>query len=134
MKGEDHRQAVKESLAVIKEAVQTGLEQRQRTIGFHCSAAAVDMLELFLHQHNAINPGKVIKHDFFTSEKKAQRMLPEGFLDKGLIIPLLVQLEAKRNQLCYGKLKSKKDIEEYVDFFHEVRSFFDSRGVKYDEE
>ncbi len=129
MKAEDHRQAIKESLEVIKEAVQLGLEQRQRTIGFHCSAAAIDLLELFLHQHNAINPGKVIKHDFFASEKKALRKLPEDFPDKSIIVPLLVQLESKRNQLCYGKIKPKDDLEKYLSAFHKVRSFFDSKKV-----
>src|SRR3989344_987473 len=124
MKGEEHYKAIKESLEVIKESVQIGLEQRQRTIGFHCSAAAVDMLELFLHKQNSINPGKIVKHDFFSSEKKAHRMLPEQFTDKEMIISILVRLEAKRNQLCYGKIKLMAEIEDYLAIFHKVRSFF----------
>jgi hypothetical protein len=134
MNVEDHRRAIRESLEVIKEAVQRGLEQRQRTIGFHCSAAATDLLELFLHQHNAINPGKVIKHDFFASEKKAHRRLPEDFSDKKIIISLLVQLETKRNLLCYGKIKPQDQVEEYLTLFRKVRAFFDAKQVKYDEE
>jgi len=132
MKAEEHYNAVRESLEVIEESVQIGIEQRQRTIGFHCSAAAVDMLELFLHKQNSINPGKIVKHDFFSSEKKAHRMLPEKFRDREIIIPILVQLETKRNQLCYGKIKPTKDIEDYLAVFHKVRSFFDSRGLTYE--
>lgn len=71
MKDIEHRKAIKESLEVINESVQVGVECRQRTIGFHCSASAADLLELYLHHLNAINPGKVLKHDFFTSEKKS---------------------------------------------------------------
>lgn len=134
MNVEDHRKAVKESLDVLKEAIQVGIEQRQRTIGFHASAAAVDMLELFLHQQNAINPGKVIKHDFFGSAKKAQRMLPEEFDDKPRIMPLLVQLESKQNQLCYGKQKPKDQIESYLSLFTEIHTFFDAHNVKYNVE
>lgn len=134
MKTEEHLRAVKESMEVIKEAVQVGLELRQLTIGFHCSAAAVHMLELFLHQHQAIDLGKVIKHDIFASREKVERLLPEDFPDKASIIPLLVQLETKRNLLCYGKVRPKEEVEEYLRVFHSVRSFFDARKVNYYEQ
>ena len=132
MRSDEHIASVRESLQVIKEAIQIGIGQRQRTIGFHCSAAAVDILELYLHERDAISPGKVIKHDFFTSERKAKSKLPEQFDEKEQIIALLVRLEEKRNSLCYGKLKPKEDVENYLTLFRKIREFFDQRGVTYE--
>jgi len=63
MKIESHYKSLKESLELIEESVQKGILERQRTIGFHCSAAAVDMLEIFLHKSRLIEPGAIIKHD-----------------------------------------------------------------------
>ena len=134
MKDTEHRKAIKESLEVINESVQVGVESRQRTIGFHCSASVADLLELYLHHLNAINPGKVLKHDFFTSEKKAQRKLPEEFPDKDNIIKLIVELETQRNHLCYGKKQPKDKIEAYLNLFNSIKQLFESKGVKYDEE
>ncbi len=134
MKDAEHKKAIKESLDVINESVQRGVESRQRTIGFHCSAASADLLELYLHHLNAINPGKVLKHDFFTSEKKAQRKVSEEFPDKDKIIKLIVELETQRNQLCYGKKQPKEKIESYLKLFNSIRQLFESKGVQYDEE
>ncbi|MBI2669389.1 hypothetical protein HYX14_06120 [Candidatus Woesearchaeota archaeon] len=134
MNEEDHRKAVRESLEVIKEAVYKGMEQRQRTLGFHCSAVAIDLLELFLHQQNCISPGKILKHDFFSSEKKALRKLPEEFPDKEKVIAMVVKLEAKRNSLCYGKRKPKKDVEEYLALFRTIQQFLETKGIKADGE
>ena len=61
MKTEDPLKSIQESLEVLKESIHIGIELRQKTIGFHCSAVAIDFLELYLHKLNAINPGKVIK-------------------------------------------------------------------------
>lgn len=127
MKESEHLAAIKESLIVLKEAVQAGMEERQRTIGFHCSAAAADLLELFLQKDNIIDPGKLIKHDFFTSEKKARLKLPEEFPEKSRIISFMVSLETQRNELCYGKRKPKEKIERYLDLFSSIRKFFEEK-------
>ena len=134
MKEREHRKEIKESLEVINESVQIGVESRQRTIGFHCSAAAADLLELYLHHLNTINPGKILKHDFFTSEKKALRKLPEEFPGKDKIIKLIVGLEIQRNQLCYGKKQPKEKIEAYLQHFNSVKHLIEEKGVKYNEE
>ena len=68
MNMEAHRRAIRESVETLRECVQRGIESRQRTIGFHCSVAAADMLELYLHSKNLIDPGRTIKHDFFSSK------------------------------------------------------------------
>jgi len=132
MKIEDHKRAVRESIEVIKESVQAGIEKRQRTIGFHCSAAVIDILEIFLHQQNAIDPGKVLKHDLFSSERKALDMLPEEFPEKKKIIDLLIKIENLRNLLCYGKPKPKEVISDYLNLFHTFCRIFDEQGVEYE--
>ena len=59
MRIEAHEKRLDESIGVIKESIEIGLEQRQRNIGFNASAAAIDMLEILLHKAGRIstNPG-----------------------------------------------------------------------------
>ena len=52
MKIESHLENLKESVAEIEIAVKVGLIQKQRTIGFHTSAGAIDMLETIFHSLN----------------------------------------------------------------------------------
>jgi hypothetical protein len=132
MNTEWHKKALRESLESIKESVQKGLEERQRTIGFHCSAAAADMLEIFLHEQNIIDPGASIKHDLFASRRKAEERLPFEFQNKEKLIGLFLELERQRNLLCYGKQQTRKRIEDYLSVFNSIRKTFDELGVKYE--
>ena len=100
MNAEGHRRAIRESLEEIREAVQKGVMDRQRTIGFHCSVAAADMLELFLHEQNLIDPGATVKHDFFASRRKVEERLPPEFPRRSELIDLMLELEGSRNLLC----------------------------------
>ena len=128
---ESHKRTVRESLDVIKESMDKGVVRRQRTIGFHCSAAIMDMLEIYLHSRNLIGPGTKIQHDFFSSERKAFERLPKDFENKKKIISLFVQIEKSRNTLCYGKEQDKGYIEAYMELFSKARQIFDSMGVEY---
>lgn len=128
---EAHKRALKESLDEIKDAVQAGIERKQRTIGFHCSAAAVDMFELWLHQEGLIDPGTTIKHDIFTSFRKAEEKLP-AFDRKNEILKLMVGLEGKRNALVYGKAQTKDSIEDYIGVFNRLKEMLFDMGVEYE--
>ena len=132
MNTEGHRRAIRESLEEIKEAVQKGVMERQRTIGFHCSVAAADMLEILLHERNLIDPGTTIKHEFFASARKADERLPMEFPEKGILIELMVELETRRNALCYGRPQPKESIEQFLMIFNKLRKIFDKLGVKYE--
>lgn len=132
MKIEDHKKTIKESLEVIKESINKGLIERQRTIGFHCSTALANMLEIYLHTKNLIDPGSTIKHDFFSSERKALEKLSQQFENKEQILKLLAEIEKKRNIICYGKNQSAEYIEEYLKLFNRARGIFDSMGVAYE--
>ena len=129
---EGHRRAIRESIEEIKDAVQKGVMERQRTIGFHCSVAAADMLEIFLHEQNLIDPGTTIKHEFFASARKAEERISMEFKEKETIIGLMVELESKRNALCYGRPQPKENIEQYLLTFTKLRRIFDMLGVKYE--
>ena len=45
MKIEDHTRNIKESLEVIKESIQKGLQERQRNIGFNVSVASAEIFD-----------------------------------------------------------------------------------------
>lgn len=132
MKIESHKNVIKESLEVIKESINKGLLERQRTLGFHCSAVLIDILEIYLHKKNLIHPGTVIKHDFFSSERKALEKLDKNFDSKKEIIKLLVDLENRRNLLCYGKQQDLEFIEKYIELFNKIKKIFDNMGVDYE--
>ena len=72
MKIESHLENLEESFREIENAVKEGLEKKQRTIGFHTSSAAIDMLEIILHKNNLIDPGFVIKHEWLNSKRKIE--------------------------------------------------------------
>lgn len=63
MKIESHLKSLRESFELIDESIEKGLLERQRTIGFHTSAACADMLELLLHKKNLIDSGFIVKHE-----------------------------------------------------------------------
>ncbi len=126
---ESHRRALKESMEEIRNAVLFGLQKRQRTIGFHCSAAALDMLEIFLHENNLINPGTTMKHDIFASTRKAKEKLPD-FQNNDKLIGLIGKLENQRNLLVYGKSQEKRKIEEYLETFNKIKEIFFEMGVE----
>jgi len=125
---ESHKRALKESLEEIRDSIQRGMTERQRTIGFHCSVAAADMLEIYLHQKGLIDPGASIKHDLFSSARKATGKLPE-FENKKKLLKLMADLERKRNLLCYGKPQTEKLMEDFMQTFNRIKAIFKSMGV-----
>lgn len=131
MKIEDHLRNIRESLEVIEESIQKGLQERQRNIGFNVSVAATEMLEVLLHQKTLINPGATIKHDLFSSARKAEKKLNFNFPSKEKIIKLLNEIETKRNLLCYGKPYPIETIESFLSSFNEIKSIFKELGLKW---
>ncbi len=131
MKIEDHLRNIKESLEVIKESIVKGIQERQRNIGFNVSAVAVEMLEVFLHEKNLINPGTMIKHDWFNSLRIANEKLKFDFPHKKEIIDLICKIELKRNILCYGKQQPISEIESVLNSFNKLKEIFERAGLKW---
>ena len=124
MKIEHHLENLKESVREIENAVKEGLASKQRTLGFHTSSAAIDILEIILHKNNLIDPGFVIKHEWFNSKKKIEEKLPFDFSKKREILACIVKIEAARNKLCYGKRQDEKGLEEIVQEFLRLKELF----------
>ena len=129
MKFKDHQERLKESLEVIEDCIEKGVVERQRTIGFNISAASADMLEMLLHKNNLIDPGFVIKHDWFNSERKVGEKLDFDFPNKKGIIKLMCAIEFKRNILCYGKTQKSEVLEEAIHDFTALKNIFKELGV-----
>lgn len=124
MKIENHLENLKESIREIDEAIEKGLLEKQRTIGFHTSAGAIDMLEIILHENNLIDPGFLINHDWFNSEKKIKEKLSFDFQRKNEIINLIKNIESVRNKLCYGKKQKIEILEKVISNFNKLSKIF----------
>ena len=129
MKIESHKENLKESLAVIEESIIKGLVERQRTIGFHVSAASIDLLEILLHKHNLIDPGFTIKHEWLKSKNLIKEKFPFEFPKKQEILDLIYKTEEKRNTLCYGKSQKNELIQEVLENFNKLKNIFKEAGI-----
>lgn len=104
-----HKARIQEHLQVIKDAIAVGIESRPATIGFHSSACAIDIVELYLHKTGKIPVGMQVKHDWFKRPLPGQKIMPlaerhlkADFPQKKNIVELLYTLEEKRKKLIYG--------------------------------
>lgn len=119
-----------ESLEVLDESISKDITKRQRTIGFNSSAAAADMLEIFLHKNSLIDPGFVVKHEWFKSKNKIKEKFSFEFQNKKEILGIMELIEEKRNDLCYGSPKEEKLIRDVILNFNKLKKLFESMGVK----
>ena len=122
MQVKDHVANIQESLGEIEEAVEQGLEKKQRSLGFHISVCSTEMVEVMLHKLKILKEERILKHNDFSSIRRANDILKFEFPRKKEIINLLVEIEKKRNILCYGKRKPKKDLEEFLELFNKLKA------------
>ncbi|MBI4163527.1 MAG: hypothetical protein HY512_01575 [Candidatus Aenigmarchaeota archaeon] len=99
----NHKKKISEHLEELNDAIRIGIYQRPATIGFHTTACAIDLLEIYLHKKELIDIGKVVKHDWFKRPKEGQkidslieRKLPANFQEKDKIYNLFYIIEGKR--------------------------------------
>lgn len=124
MRIEAHEKRLNESIGVIDESVEIGIEERQRNIGFNASAAAIDMLEILLHKAGKISTSQVIKHQWLASANKIREKLWFEFPRKREMLRLITSIESKRNKLCYGTPQPKREIEEVINDFRKLKEEF----------
>ena len=122
-----HLEKIKEHLQELKDAIAIGIEQRSATIGFHTSACAIDLIELYLHKTGKIPIGMQVKHEWFKRPKPGQKILPlaernlkSDFPHKLAIIELLYSLEEKRNKLIYGH-STPPEIKQTLETFEKLQ-------------
>jgi len=130
MKLETHYANLRESMEEIEDAIKKGIARKQRTIGFHTSAAAADIYEIILHRKNLITTGFLVKHDWFAAKNKIKSKLPFDFPEKEEIIGLITSIEEKRNQLCYGRPRSEEEIRKVIENFNKLKIKFIALGYE----
>ena len=128
---EEHKKIVKEFLDDINEKIKADLlVERQKIIGFAASEASVNLLAVFLHKKNLIEPGLNINHRHFSSLKMAENVFNIDFPSKNKIINLLVNQESYRNKLCYGKEKEAYVVNSAVKNLFELKNLIESEMEK----
>jgi len=127
---EEHGKKIKEHLDEIEDAIQEGIEKKPITIGFHCSACAIQFLELYLHATGRIPIGKIVKHDWFKRPKEGQKIEPlierklqVDFSKKKEIYELIYELEEERTILMYGK-PLKEQAKRVIGTFTKLKEIF----------
>ncbi len=122
MRLEDHKKALDEHIRNLKKAIEEGIEENQRNIGYNTSQGSVELFAIFLHaQHVIEGSGDQWDHRTFKNERKIEQKVPLSFLDREKVLPLMKQIETDRNIICYGPRKPVARIEKMVTAFHELR-------------
>ena len=129
MKIDAHVARYLESLEGIEIAVDRGIATHQRSIGFHASSAAVDLLSIYLFQEKLVSPGTQVQHTWFKSRERADEKLPFTFPNKPRVLTLMITIEEQRDKFCYGTDQPLAKIHAVLDAFHELRDLFASMGV-----
>lgn len=127
---EKHKERMNESIEVIDECISKDINKRQRTLGFSISAASADMFEIFLHNSKLVDPGFIVKHEWFKSKNKVAEKFHFEFKNKKKILELLYEIEVKRNLLCYGSPQSEDVIKKVLAMFNEFKTIIKDLGVE----
>lgn len=129
----EHKQRIKEHLEELQDSVNIGLETRPVTVGFHASACAAEMLEMYLHLLNLISTGKKVNHTWFKKPQEGQkieplieRKLPVSFQDKEKIYALIYSIEESRDNLVYGKPK-KDEVKAVFTAFQKLKALMEKK-------
>jgi len=138
---EEHKRKIKEHLGEINDAIDQGIENKPITIGFHCSACVLELLELYLHVNNKLPIEKIIKHDWFKRPKQEQkkdplieRHLPVQFKKKEELYELIYDIEDERNSLLYGKPQEKQIktvLKEFQEFKEKIMELLKNENFKF---
>ena len=125
-----HMERFKESLELIDESISLDIVKRQRTISFNTSAAAADMFEIYLHKNKLVDPGFIVKHEWFKSKNKLEEKFQFSFDKKKEIFELMGFIEGERDSLCYGTPKKEDVVREVILKFNKLKEIFEELGVK----
>ena len=79
---------------------------------------------VIFHKFNLIDPGFVIKHEWFSSKRKIEEKIPFDFPKKAEIIKHIIKIESARNTFCYGKRQDEKELEEVAKEFLKLKGIF----------
>lgn len=122
MKIEEHEKAYAEHKKSIERAIEEGLEENQRNLGYNISQGSVELFAIFLHKIHAIQgSGDQFDHRVFKSNNLVKQKLPFNFPFKNKILELMKNIENERIALCYGSRKPVSRIKKALDNFNQLR-------------
>ncbi len=122
MKIEQHEEAFREHIRNIERAIDEGIEENQRNIGFNVSQGSVELFAIFLHKLHLIEgSGDQFDHRIFKNKNLIERKLPVDFPLKMKILSIMEKIEFERIALCYGSRKPKSRMEKVLKSFNELR-------------
>ncbi len=129
MKPYSHLQRLKESLTKIEESVRGDPVLSQMTIGFHTSAAAANLLELYLHTHHLVDDAFRFQHNWMKSKNIMNDKLPFQFRRKDEIVSLLFFIEKNRGPLCYGAPQPEEQVMVQIQAFNKLKRILKELGI-----
>ena len=113
---------LKEHIENIKKAIDSGIEQNQRNIGFNTSQGSIELFAKYLHKLHLIeNSGDQFDHRIFKNKNLIEKKLPTNFPNKETILNLMKNIELERIALCYGSRKPKQRIEKALTDFWQLK-------------
>ncbi len=122
MKIEEHEKAYSEHVKAIERALDEGIEENQRNIGYNVSQGAAELLAIYLHKLNLLQgSGDQLDHRIFKSQSLISKKIPPEFPSRKEILELMKNIEIERNAICYGNRKSKERIEKIAAYFQNLR-------------
>jgi hypothetical protein len=122
MKIEQHKEAYKEHNLNIERAIEEGIENNQRNLGFNISQGSIELFAIFLHKLNLIqSSGDQLDHRIFKSQNLTNKKLPPEFPSRKRVLELMKEIEEERNSLCYGSRKPKDRIEKLIKNFNSLK-------------
>tara|TARA_Y100000310_G_scaffold328561_1_gene396886 strand:- start:2241 stop:2666 length:426 start_codon:yes stop_codon:yes gene_type:complete len=127
MKIEEHEKALQEHINNLNKAIEEGVEENQRNIGYNVSQGSVELFANYMHHLKLVEgSGDQWDHRTFKNKKKIEQKVPLEFLEQDKIMELMESIERERNVICYGKRKPKLRIEKMITHFQELRKLINT--------
>ena len=131
MKIDEHEKAYEEHKKNIDRAIEEGIEDNQRNLGYNISQGSVELFLIFLHKFHLIQgSGDQLDHRIFKSSNLIKKKLPFDFPSKNKILELMKKIEDERISLCYGSRKPISRITEALMNFNELRKIINKEFKK----
>ena len=122
MKIEEHEKAYREHMGNIERAIENGIEENQRNIGYNVSQGSVELFAIYLHKFNLVQgSGDQFDHRIFKSKNMIKKKIPPKFQKREQILEIMKSIESERIPLCYGSRKLKERIEIVIKNFNKLR-------------
>ena len=122
MKVVEHEQAYQEHLKNLNKAIEEGITENQRNIGYNISQGSVELISIYLHKLRLLQgSGDNLDHRIFKNKNLIEKKIPPEFPSRNRILELMRAIETERNLLCYGKRKPEEKVSIMIKTFQELR-------------